>query len=316
MLTYNRCHFLKRSIESVLAQENCDFEFIIVNNGSTDDSLSICQNYAEKDNRIQLVDITNGNIGRGRNAGLDIAKGDYISFVDDDDYMKKDMFAYLYSNAVKYDADISVCGCYYDFDGRIEPFYVFDDLKVLDKASGVDEFLKRERYNSANPCKLFKREVFDNIRYLETGRYDDIHTMYKLFAEADITVSSGVPKYYFDRHSNNNSGFALTYELTTEQLTEYLSAFKERTRYLSEKIPAITSRVRYSEWSYMISMVDKIIRYEQTNCYEILDLIKKELSKNMEEFMNSGLLMDKEKEWIEMYFSKGTDRKTIDIFVS
>jgi glycosyltransferase involved in cell wall biosynthesis len=87
MLTYNRRNYLKRSIESVLAQGCCDFEFIIVNNGSDDDSLEICKNYAKKDERITIVDITKGNIGRGRNAGLDIARGNFISFVDDDDYM-------------------------------------------------------------------------------------------------------------------------------------------------------------------------------------------------------------------------------------
>ncbi|MFZ5968965.1 MAG: glycosyltransferase family 2 protein [Bacillota bacterium] len=301
MLTYNRCNYLKRSIESVLAQVDCDFEFIIVNNGSTDDTLEICKEYSRNDSRVRIVDIPKSNIGRGRNAGLDAAIGNYISFVDDDDYMEKDMFSYLHTNAIKYDADISVCGCYYDFDGKIEPFYVFDDIKVLDKVAGVDEFLKRERYNSANPCKLFKRKLFDNLRYLETGKYDDIHMLYKLFAEADVTVSSGVPKYYFERHGGNNSGFALTFKLTPEQLTEYLDAFKERTRYLSEKIPAIAKRVRYSEWSYMISMVDKITRYKLIDCYEILKYIKKELNVNMREFSNSEYLKDFEKEWVTTY---------------
>ncbi len=301
MVTYNREKFLKRSIESVLAQKNCDFELVIVNNGSEDNSLEVCRKYEDTDSRVSVVNITNGNIGRARNVGLDHISGNFVSFVDDDDYMKEDMFSYLYTILQKHNADISVCGCYYDFSGRIEPFYVFEDVKVLNKYEAVREFLKRKRYNSANPCKLFKRSLFDNIRYIETGRYDDIHTIYKLFAEAETVVSSGTAKYFFDRHENNNSGFALTYNLTPQQLEEYLWAFSERTKYLSMKIPQIAKMAKYSELSYMISMVDKITKYNLENCKDQLSYIKGILVSSLDELLSCEYIEPFEVEWVNKY---------------
>jgi len=302
MLTYNRYGYLKRSVESVLAQSDCEFELILINNGSTDASDALCRSYAEKDRRIRYRLIEKSSIAVGRNVGLEMASGNFVAFVDDDDYMERDMFAYLLTLMKESNADIAVCGCWYDFDGAIEPFYVFDDISVMDREQGVDEFLKRERYNSANPCKLFKRHLFENIRYKEDSRYDDIHTLYKLFAEAERVVSSGHPKYFFTRHKGNNSDFALTYALTTEQLSEYLEAFRERTSYLSKKLPGIAPRARYSEWSYMISMVDKINTYQIEDCYPFLDILKAELSANMDEFIGSGFILEKEKVWLRQYF--------------
>ena len=304
MLTYNRYNYLERAINSVLSQKDCDFELIIVNNGSTDGSLELCKKYLRNDSRIKLVSLPRSSIGAGRNAGIACAEGDYISFVDDDDYMDEDMFSYLYGNACKYNVDISICGCYSDFGDRLAIYYVYDGLYTFDKLHGTEELLKREKYNSANPCKLFRISLFSKVTYLENGKYDDIHTIYKLFTQADSVVVSGLPKYYFTKHATNNSGFIETNALTPEQLKEYINAFRDRTKYLSENLPEIKDRARYSEWSYMISMIDKISQNNLSNCFGMLEFMKKQIQINMDEFSNSQFLTLREKDLLNKYFNE------------
>ena len=90
MLTYNRENFVSRAIESILAQTCRNFEFIIVDNGSTDRGGQIADQYAARDSRIKVIHRERGNIGAGRNTGLDAARGEYITFIDDDDWAEPD----------------------------------------------------------------------------------------------------------------------------------------------------------------------------------------------------------------------------------
>ena len=92
MLTYNRETLVRRAIESILAQTYLNFEYVIVDNGSTDRSGAIADEYATKDARIRVIHRERGNIGAGRNTGLDAAKGEYIAFVDDDDWAEPDFW--------------------------------------------------------------------------------------------------------------------------------------------------------------------------------------------------------------------------------
>lgn len=110
MLTYNRQELVGRAIESVLTQTFTDFEYIIVDNGSTDMGGVIADEYALKDGRIKVIHRERGNIGSGRNAGLDAATGEYITFIDDDDFVESDFLDFLYKLAVENNADVSICG--------------------------------------------------------------------------------------------------------------------------------------------------------------------------------------------------------------
>lgn len=301
LLTYNREQFISQAIESALAQTYQNFELIIVDNGSTDKSFKICQEFSEKDSRIKLISKEKGNIGSGRNAGIKLSTGEYILFIDDDDYFESDMLEFLIENAEKYDSDISICGCYSDFGDHLEVYYVYDELYVLNTVQGVHELLRRKLYNSANPCKLFKRKLFDNVDYLETGRYDDIHTLYKLFANANRVVIHGIPKYYFRKHTTNNSGFLVTNAFTTEMLEEYMNAFRNRTEYLKLKLPQTESIAKHSEISYMISMVDRIKTEKIEDCYSTAELMLTTVKNNQAEFVSSIYHSERDLQLIKKY---------------
>lgn len=302
MCTYNRKDFLPRSIESILSQTFHDFEFIVVNNGSTDGSEEICQKYAKQDNRIKMLHIAeNHGAPAGRNKGLDTASCEYITIVDDDDYCEQRMLEHLWKLASEYNADISMCGSWNDFGNRLEPYFIFDELLVLDKVQGLDELLKRQKYNVAPPTKLFRKSLFNEIRFIEDVLVDDIHVIYKVFANANIVVAQGTPLYHFRKHDGNMTGFIQTDELTPALLKEYLSMYKERVNYLSKKVPAITLRAKYSEWSYMISMCNKIKIYDYKECVDVYNYMVDNIKLNYSEIINCPFTTDTEKSLIREY---------------
>lgn len=304
MLTYNRERLVGRAIESILGQTMGDFEFIIVNNGSTDKSGLIADEYATIDSRIHVIHCERVNIGCGRNVGLDVAKGEYVAFIDDDDYVEADFLEFLYGLANIYDADIAVCGSKKDENGEISDnsTYVYDQLYIMDAEQATKAYLDRVYYNAAMPTKLIRRRMFDKIRFFNNGCYDDISTTYRYFANAKIVAAHGIPKYTFYRHSDNNSNAATKHHLLNPvQLSEYLAAFRERTEYISNILPNLADLVRYSEWSYMISMVEKIHRYKLIECNEILKFMNYQLKRHWIQFYEGEFIKEFEKEWMEKY---------------
>ncbi len=305
MLTYNREDLVGRAIESILSQTMTDFEYIIVDNGSSDRSGEIAEEYAKKDSRIKVVHIPKSNIGTGRNTGLDLATGEYITFIDDDDTAEPDMLEFLYNLAVENGADISLSGSTKEVEGEFLPNCVFEEKLLMTPEEAVVTLLKRKKYNAAMPSKLLKKELFDKIRFKTEGKYDDISVVYKYFAEAKKVAAHGIPKYCFWRHPGNNSAFTTNdLLLTPEQLDEYFEAFRERTEYLSAKLPDIADYAQYSEWSYMISMCNKISKNNLVSCQKQLDFVKKELTEHYDEFYDSPHTQEFEREFMRKYIER------------
>jgi glycosyltransferase involved in cell wall biosynthesis len=304
MLTFNRENYIKRSIESIIKQTYTNFEFIIVDNGSTDKSGIIADHYSILDKRIRVKHIKRGNIGSGRNVGLDSARGEYITFVDDDDYAEPDFLSFLLNLAKTYDADISVCGSYQEQDGIISPNWtlVYDECYIMSAEQATEMFLKRKLYNAAMPTKLIKRKMTEMIRFESEGSYDDITITYKYLANANRVVAQGKPMYTFLRHVGNNSSAATKHSLLNpKQLNEYFKAYRARTNYISKIYPNLAPLARYRELAYMVSMIEKIHRYGLENCSESLAYMKSEVKNKADEFLESGFCEDYEKKWFDIY---------------
>lgn len=176
MLTYNRENFVSRAIESILGQTYRDFEFIIVDNGSTDRGGQIADAYAAKDNRVRVIHRERGNIGAGRNTGLDAVRGEYITFVDDDDYAEPGLLEHLYDLAVSRGADIAVCGSWREAEGARQPKY-YGNIRYFSEIKG--------------DCKL-KVKIADTA--LEPG---DEEKFYSLFGDISDAVAV---EHIFDLH--------------------------------------------------------------------------------------------------------------------
>lgn len=293
MLTYNREGLVERAIKSILAQTWRDFEFIIVDNGSTDRSGEIADAYAARDIRIRVIHQERGNIGAGRNTGLNAAQGQYIAFIDDDDWAEPDFLAFLMALIQDNHADVAICGA---------ADKIFDEKKVMTAEEALIELMWRKKYNMAFPTKLFRRELIEDLRFPEDGVYDDIALMYKLLAKAKAVAYHGLPKYTFFRHEGNNSAWTTDHSLLTpETLEEYLSAYRTRTVWLSERYPDSAPVFRYFEWSFMISMVEKIRRLNLRSCAMQASNMQNELRAHREEFLSAPEVQDFERDWMRQF---------------
>lgn len=293
MLTYNRENMVSRAIESILDQTYSDFEFVIVDNGSTDRSGQIADEYSQKDNRIKVIHRERGSIGSGRNTALDAAKGEYITFIDDDDFAENDFLKFLYNLCTDNDADVSICGA---------ADKAFDEKKVMTAEEAVIELMWRKKYNMAFPTKMFRQELVNDLRFLEEAKYDDIALMYKLLANASKVVYHGLPKYTFYRHEGNTSAWTTNHSLLdANTLDEYLQTYRTRTEWLSEKFPNRASAFKYFEWSFMISMVEKINRLDIKGCDKQLKQMTAVLAEHKKEFLECSEIQSFEKGWIDIY---------------
>ena len=299
-VTYNRANLLKRAIESVLQQSFGDFEYVLLDNGSTDETLEICREYSRKDPRVRVFHIDQNSVSEGFYIALKEASrsAQYFIQFDDDDFAEPDMLEFLYHNAMKYNADISMCGSHTVYqDGSREPYFIYNDLYIMNKAEALVQLLRRKLFNVAPPTKLFRSSTFDtsfrdNDKRITIG---DIHVTYKMFARAEKVVAHGIPKYSFYKHGSNVTSYIQTNVLTPELLEQYLWAFGKRTRYLSRKVPEIRAFVRYSEWSYMLSMCNKIQTFDVKGCEAQYNQMLASLKKHYAEFSVSPYLTGEEK---------------------
>lgn len=168
---YNAEQYLGYTITSILKQTYKNIEIILVNDGSKDDSLIICQNYAAIDDRVKVLDIPNGGVSNARNCGIESATGEYIQFVDSDDVITENMTERLVDTMHIYEADMVVCGMRYMVLEGNRPVSSNDWLPqylgkecVLSRERFLDDFSRILLYTVLleGPCnKLYKREYFD-----------------------------------------------------------------------------------------------------------------------------------------------------------
>lgn len=186
---YNMEKYLKKCVDSILAQTYANLEIILVDDGSTDSCGEICDEYAEKDGRIRVIHKENGGLSDARNAGIEAATGEYMGFVDSDDYIVRDMYMALHDALVRNSASIAVCG--YE---KIYPNKQAKKITVEEEfcASGK-EILNKRLLNEWEfwviACnKLYKRYLFDSVRYPKSKRNEDSFVVHELFFKADRIV--------------------------------------------------------------------------------------------------------------------------------
>jgi len=209
---YNVEKYLSKCIESIINQTYKDLEIILVNDGSLDNCPRICDEYAKKDNRIKVIHKENGGVSTARNIGLDKALGDYIFFVDSDDYLDLRMIEVLYNNMKKYKADISMCNYIRvdNYDVKVsnneEQIEIYSNIQALNRLY-KDTYTFHEDYALfiAPWNKLYKKELFDNLRYPIGKIYEDGATIYKVLYKSNKIVHTNQILYYYYQSPNSIS---------------------------------------------------------------------------------------------------------------
>ena len=138
---YNSEKYLSRCIESVLNQKLKEIELLLVNDGSTDNSLEICKKYAGIDNRIKIIDKQNGGVSSARNAGIDAAKGEFIGFVDSDDWINPEMYSNMYKKVKETGSDICICNFFEDYFGYSIPNILKINKNILLKDDIINDLI-------------------------------------------------------------------------------------------------------------------------------------------------------------------------------
>ncbi|MBE6677740.1 MAG: glycosyltransferase family 2 protein [Ruminococcaceae bacterium] len=200
---YNCEKYIERCVNSLLCQSFNDFELIIVNDGSTDNTERVCQKLQEKDGRIRLHNKENGGVSSARNFGMENAKGDYISFLDGDDYVPQNYLSVLFE-AVK-GAEISVCDIACIKNGKETKRFTCKK-KTLNTIEAIELLLSRKDINSGPYGKLFSKNVVEGLRFPPMKAYEDILFVLEAFKKANTIACTDKTEYVYD----NGTGGAMT----------------------------------------------------------------------------------------------------------
>ena len=204
MIVYDVERYVEQSIQSVLGQTYKDLELIIVAGHGNDRSEEICWEYSKKDPRIKLITAPAKGIADARNRGMEAVTGDYLGFVDSDDYIEPGMFESMLSNMEKYNADIAVCGRFYEYVNTTlsdEP----KDPVVLDAREALAVTLGHDGFFLHCWDKLFSRKIFEGLKFRTDITVEDRIVVDRLLSKADRIVYDPTPMYHFRERSGSNS---------------------------------------------------------------------------------------------------------------
>lgn len=195
---YNVEPYLHKCIDSILAQSYSHLEIILVDDGSTDNCGSICDEYTFKDKRIKVIHQHNQGLSAARNIGISTAKGIYIGFVDSDDWIAPDMYYNLHAAIINHQADIAVCGVYFKKStGVFLSPKATDTIKLYTDEAIVKACLTEEILTCAWN-KLYKREILNETTFPFGMCYEDLYAMPGILRQCKKVVSIDTPYYYYD----------------------------------------------------------------------------------------------------------------------
>lgn len=251
--------YIERCILSILNQDFTNFELILVNDGSKDRSKEICEELSKKDQRIVLINKENGGLSSARNAGLKVAKGDYIGFVDSDDWIEKDMYKLLYQNIVKHNADISVCKYKVEKNDQIKVYQTFEptDVKILNSKTAMDNLLYGKEIDLTQfACdKLYKRELFNDIIYPEGMIYEDVATTYRLIDKASKIIFLNCTKYHYTHNLDSISQGSFD-----EKQLDLIKARYQLYKFVLENYPWLSKGALSQYISANVSIIKKMLQ--------------------------------------------------------
>ena len=235
--------FLPRCLDSICGQTYRNLEIILVDDGSPDNCGKICDEYGEKDPRIRVIHKENGGLSSARNAGLDAAAGEYIGFVDSDDWIAPEMYETLLRAIEKWDAQLACCGRY-DVREKTGEEKIGLCPKKDECVSGVAFAGKIFRYDGcdSSACdKLYRRELLEGLRYPEGRVCEDMPVTYRLALKAERAALCPKPMYYY---FHRQGSITQTREIT-DKTFHYSQNTAEIYPYIQKNYPEIAESARF-----------------------------------------------------------------------
>ena len=273
--------YLEKCIDSVINQTYKNLEIILVNDGSPDNCKQICEKYKEDDERIVIINKENGGLSDARNAGIDIAKGKYIAFIDSDDYVSEDYIKYLYSLINEYSAKMSIC--------RVKEVWTNTRNEELQKDEKLTSKLlnsKETFYNllfdkGVEVCayaKLYSRELFNNIRFPKGKVYEDTAIMYKIIKNAKQIAYGDKKCYYYVAREGSISKHP---EFNKNEM-DYIEHTSQMLDYIEKRYPNLKSAIHRFD-VYAKFRVLKMLIFTKPRNRQMEKEYVKEIKKNQKE---------------------------------
>ena len=231
--------YLNRCLDSIIAQTFTDWECILIDDGSPDNSGKICDEYAKKDERFVVIHQENAGVSVARNAGLDIAKGEYITFVDSDDWVENSFLEEQYNDIISGDYDICICGFVGNKKKRDQILNCFEARSRLFDEEGTGGY---------SVLRLIKKEIINNVRYNTSISYlEDTDFFYRLYNNCTKILWTDKPLYnYFDNENSVTREKGITPQKVSMLNTIDKLYNNEKNRKLRRKIFDHTLRLRIS----------------------------------------------------------------------
>lgn len=267
---YNSEKYLERCLQSILQQTHTNLEIILVDDGSFDKSGQICDRFGQKDSRIKVIHKKNGGQAQARNRGLDIAQGEYIGFMDNDDVIEPEMFETLLENALRQDAQISGCST----------MQVYSNGNQLNKFIQMESGLKQGKELILNILyqnqfswgtvwnKIFHKDLKADLYFQEGKELEDYGVMLRLFNKVDRIYFEQIPMYHWYQYSSSQSkrGFhknSLTCLETIDSLREY---FIKETSQDTE----ISNALDYFEFITRYGIINGMCKSDSTEVHKMI----------------------------------------------
>lgn len=241
--------FLKKCIDTVREQTYQNLEIILVDDGSKDNCPQICDEYAKEDARIRVIHKENGGLSDARNVGIENATGEYLFFVDSDDWIEKETLAHLYAILIENQADIVECQyekVYQETDKLLNE--KTEEIKVLQSGQALENLALENQVNNVIVCgKLYKKNLFYEIRFPKGKIHEDEYTTYKLFYIADKIAVTNLKLYYY----RQREGSIIVTDFNPKRL-DIIQAYEERLAFYQEKQEIDLYKLELTKFLYIL----------------------------------------------------------------
>lgn len=238
---YNVTPYLKVCLNSIINQTYKDLEIIIVDDGSTDESGSICEDYAKIDTRIKVIHKDNVGLSSARNVGIDLAKGEWIYFLDSDDWIENNALERLLKFAQLNDCDIVQSNHYYAYDKYL--LYRRSSVKekkkfLLTKNEAMKELIINDRIKNFAWGKLYKTDLIRDLKFPEGKFFEDSFWQHFVFHRSSKLGIIDTPLYYYRQRKDSISGHF------SPKIMDLLESYNQRLDFISSNYPEFSSLMK------------------------------------------------------------------------
>lgn len=270
---YNVGSYLPRCLNSLFEQNKGYIEVVLVNDGSTDDSQAICEEYARKFPNTILINKENGGLSDARNAGTAVATGEYIYYLDSDDWLAPDAIKTLYDFARENNCEVVQGGFYYAYDDHLLYDAKYKEPFVLGRNEAMLQLIKNDYVKNFAWGKLYRSEIVKRYPFPKGKYFEDSYWQHLVMNEVANYGIVPTPLYYYRQRSSSISG-----EFSIKNL-DLLKGYEERLRFIQESYPEYLNVISAMLWKMSYSMLTAAYKSDNSEIKQSYQIYWENLNK-------------------------------------